>query len=176
MSIQNKNILVLTSCSFKKKHVKSAIKAKELYEGDFFKKVKNFASLNNFDLKIISAKYGLVDSNDSISYYDLQIRKKSDIENLRKIVIPKMEKIIPLYDKILVIMGENYKKIVMSPSDKFLFFYDNRGLGGYKALMNDLLRLNKKNLYKLLFYQDTKQIDINYIKKFKFKFKKLTDY
>ena len=76
MSIQNKNILVLTSCSFKKKKTKSAIKAKELYEGDFFKKVKNFASLNNFDLKIISAKYGLVDSNDSISYYDLKIKKK----------------------------------------------------------------------------------------------------
>ena len=176
MSIQNKKILVLTSCSLKKKKTKSAIAAKELYKGDFFKKVKNFASLNNFDLKIISAKYGLVDSNDFISYYDLQIKRKSDIENLRKIVIPKMEKIIPLYDKILVIMGENYKKIVMSPSDKFLFFYDNRGLGGYKALMNDLLLLNEKKLYKLLFNQDTKQIDINYINFFLLKFKKLTDY
>ena len=170
MSLKDKKILVLTSCSLKKRKSKEPLKANELYKGDFFMKVRDFAFKYDFDLKIISAKYALIDSDEKISFYNVRIKNQEDIERLRKMVGPKIKKIEPLYDKILLIMGEDYKKIIEPfRNDKFLNFFDNRGLGGYKALMKDLLSLTERNLYKLLFSQNNKEINNLMVKNFIYK-------
>jgi len=54
--------LVITGCSKKKEPIDSAfyIKAKDLYVGVLFNKVRKYADINNFDYIIISAKYGIL--------------------------------------------------------------------------------------------------------------------
>ena len=174
MSLNNKKILVITSCSAKKKRFSKPIRAIDLYQGDFFKKVKKFALLNQFDLNIISAKYGLITSDKEINYYDAKIKNNDDIENLKPKVIPKLNDLIKNYDKILLLMGNDYNKIIESiVNEKFFYFFDKRGLGGYLSLMNDLLQLNQEQLYKLLFEQRSNPITAKLIKSYKYKYKKL---
>lgn len=174
MSLNNKKILVITSCSAKKKRFSKPIRAIDLYQGDFFKKVKKFALLNQFDLNIISAKYGLITSDKEINYYDAKIKNNDDIENLKPKVIPKLNDLIKNYDKILLLMGNDYNKIIESiVNEKFIYFFDKRGLGGYLSLMNDLLQLNQEQLYKLLFEQRSNPITAKLIKSYKYKYKKL---
>ncbi|MHA1280971.1 MAG: DUF6884 domain-containing protein [Promethearchaeota archaeon] len=165
-----KKILVLTSCSYKKK--KGKMKAIDLYQGDFFKLVKKFAFLNNFDIQIISAKYGLLTPNSIIENYDKKLKDKEDIIRLRNLVEPRLRILIKKknYDKILVFMGEDYKKVIepllKTENVKFIIFFDKRGLGGYLSLMKTLLKLNKGKLLKLIFNQDNKIITINTIEKY----------
>ena len=174
MSLKNKKILVITSCSAKKKRISAPIRAIDLYQGDFFKKVKKFALLNQFDLNIISAKYGLITSDEEISYYNVRIKNHADIQHLKPKVIPKLKNMTYNYDKILILMGIDYKKIIESAvNEKFIHFFDKRGLGGYLSLMNDLLQLNQKQLYKLLFEQKSNPITAKLIKSYKYKFRKL---
>lgn len=174
MSLNNKKILVIASCSAKKKRISKPIKAIDLYQGDFFKKVKKFAFLNQCDLNIISAKYGLITSDKEINYYDAKIKNNDDIENLKPKVIPKLNHLINNYDKILLLMGKDYNKIIESViNEKFIHFFDKRGLGGYLSLMNDLLQLNQKQLYKLLFEQKSNPITAKLIKSYKYKYNKL---
>jgi len=165
MPINNKKVLVITSCSAKKK--KESMKAIDLYEGDFFKKVKKFVKLHNFDFRIISAKYGLLSPDDEIPPYNEKIKNSDDIVILQKKIIPKLYNIINKYDKILILMGEDYKNIIKPISNEnFIYFFDNRGLGGYKSLLTHLIKMERKNLSKLLFYQKEKIITVDLIKKY----------
>jgi len=173
MSLNNKKILIITSCSAKKKRISKPLRAIDLYQGNFFKKVKKFALLNHFELNIISAKYGLLAPDKEINYYDMKIKNNDDIENLKPKVIPKLKNLIKNYDKILLLMGSDYKKIIESVvNEKFIQFFDKRGLGGYLSLMNELLQLNQEQLNKLLFKQNLSPITAKLIKS-KYKFKKL---
>ena len=72
------NILIITSCS--KNKASRPMQAKNLYEGQFFKGVKHFSENFGFDLAILSAKYGLISSNQVIKPYNKKIQKKNEIE------------------------------------------------------------------------------------------------
>ena len=163
MILKNKEILILTSCSAKKKKTPERMKANDLYNGDLFNLVKKFAKRNNFTFRIISAKYGLISPDEDIEYYNKTIENNEDIQQLQELVNPKLNKLLNNYDKILLIMGEDYKKI-LDPlkNDKFIYFFDKRGLGGYLSLMTQLLKLEEKILYKLIF--ENKIITIETIK------------
>ena len=163
MAVMNKKILVLTSCSAKKKRNSKRMKAIELYDGDLFKLVKKFVTRYKFDLKIVSAKYGLISSEEKIEYYNKIIKDKNDIEKLKELVNPKLKKIVKDYLKVLIIMGEDYKKIIEPiKNEKFVYFFDKRGLGGYLSLMSQILKMKENDLFKLLFEEKT--ITINLIK------------
>ena len=170
MSFKNKKILVLTSCSAKKK--KNLTKAIDLYDGDFFKQVRKFVKRHNFDLRIVSAKYGLLSPGDKINPYNRRIENQQDIRKLQKKVNPELLKIIDEYDKILVLMGEDYKKIIKPISnDNMIYFFDKRGMGGYKSLMKNLLKIEKRQLYNILFKQELETITIDVIEKLSKKFR-----
>lgn len=166
MSFIDKKVLVITSCSAKKRKSSKPLKAIELYDGDFFKKVRNFIVRNSFNFMIISAKYGLISPNKKILPYDKIIKSYDDINALKEKVKPILAPIIEDYDKILLLMGEKYKKILQELSNgKFIYFFDKRGLGGYKSLMKHLLELKKRELFKLLFELKENIITIETIEK-----------
>lgn len=151
MILKNKEILILTSCSAKKKKTPERMRAIDLYNGDLFNLVKKFVKRNKFTFRIISAKYGLISPDEEIEYYNKKIENNEDIKKLQKLVNPKLNKLINNYDMILVIMGEDYKKIIDPlKNDKFIYFFDKRGLGGYLSLMTLLLKLEDNVLYKLI--------------------------
>ncbi|MHA1327029.1 MAG: DUF6884 domain-containing protein [Promethearchaeota archaeon] len=171
---KKRKILVITSCSEKKEKNAKNIRAIDLYKGDFFRLVLKFVKNNNFDLKIISSKYGLINPEDRISSYNMTIKNYESIRKLREKVIPKLKTIINNYEKILLFMGNNYRKVIEPIiNDKFITFFDNRGLGGYKSLMNFLLKLKKDELDKLIFKECEDQLTVHKIRNICIKYKTL---
>ena len=133
----------------KKKNYKT--KAADLYQGQLFKKVKKFAKNNNFDLKIISAKYGLINSEKIIEPYDKKIINLNDINKLRKIVLPKFLELIKYYDIILIIMGFKYREIFNRLKKRNIIFVKvDKGLGEYLQLISKLLKYDKIRIINLL--------------------------
>jgi hypothetical protein len=63
-----KTRLLILPCSKLKKQLNN-VQAIELYDGPFYRIVRRYSS-SNIDIIIISAKYGLISSNDLISFYD----------------------------------------------------------------------------------------------------------
>ena len=178
MSTIDKKILVITSCSAKKKDSKKPIKAINLYEGDFFKKVKKFALSNNFYLLILSAKYGILQPDDKILPYNKQIKNENDISALKEGLSSDLGNFLEEYDRILILMGEKYKKVLQEhKNSKFLEFFDKRGLGGYKSLMNKLLKMEQKKLLSLIFKKEVHVITIDLLNNLELKFEgKLNHY
>ncbi len=87
----NKPRLLILSCSKKKNEFSGS--ALSVYDGVYYRIVKNYLkNNNNIDVKIISAKYGLINSDDKIEPYDYKMTNsdariygyiyKSDIEKL----------------------------------------------------------------------------------------------
>lgn len=149
MEIKDKKVLVITGCSKKKLEHKAA--AKDLNQGTFFKKSKKLAKVNNFDLKILSGKYGLLDPNKIIEPYDQKIRTKADIERIRKQVSPRIDKLKGEYDIIILIMGKTYRRVMKYFIDNtFRIIYNEKGIFGYIKQLNNYIKLPTKKLLKEL--------------------------
>lgn len=87
-------------------------KAIEVYLGPSFRIVKNYLKTNNhLDVKIISAKYGIIDYRDKIIPYDLKLNKK--ISSVYATVASHYASEWKVkYDDIFVIGGVNYQSVI----------------------------------------------------------------
>lgn len=75
----NKERLLILSCSKKKRNVNGP--AIEVYDGPAFKILRNYLKDNDgVDVRIISAKYGLISMNTEIEQYDEKMTLKKAIE------------------------------------------------------------------------------------------------
>jgi len=128
-------ICVIAGCSHKKLSYRAP--AIELNQGQLFRAIKKLAAKNKFDLKILSGKYGLLDPDQIIEPYNQKIRTKKDILDISLKIKQKIEQIIRDYEKIIVIMGNNYRK-ALEPffNEKFIIIFDKRGIGGYLQLVS----------------------------------------
>ena len=72
---------IIIGCSQKK--LKFPAPASELNQGQLFKALKKLAFKNNFDLKVLSGKHGLLEPNQIIEPYDQKIKNKEDIVKIR---------------------------------------------------------------------------------------------
>ncbi len=141
--------MIIAGCSQKKFNY--AAPAIELNQGQLFKSIKKLAKAHNFDLKILSGKYGLLDPNQIISPYNQKIRTKQDVLRVRRIITPKLIEIYRDYDLIIVMLGKKYLEVIEPLIDnKFLILYDRRGIGGYLSLFSKYNKLPKKRLLKEL--------------------------
>ncbi len=141
--------MIIAGCSQKKLNYPAP--AIELNQGQLFKSIKKLAKSHNFDLKILSGKYGLLDSNQIISPYNQRIRVKKDVLRIRRIITPNLIKIHKDYDLIIVILGKKYLEVIEPLIDnKFLILYDRRGIGGYLYLFSKYNKLPKNQLLKEL--------------------------
>lgn len=142
-------VLVLAGCSQKKLDYPAP--AIELNQGQLFRGIKKLTISNNFDLKILSGKYGLLESNEVIAPYNQKIRTKKDILRIRRKIFPKMLKTIERYDLIIIIMGKNYREVIEPLfNNKFIIIYDKRGIGGYLSLISRFNKLHTDQLLKEL--------------------------
>jgi len=140
-----KKTLVITSCSKTKKKIRKKIKAIERYKGQMFCMTVKFANQNNYDILILSAKYGVLKPNDKIGYYNKQINNQNDIFNLKPKVITKLSKIIENenYEKIIIIMGEKYRSLITELiDDRYLIMESKNGLFDYFSKLKKLFDLN----------------------------------
>lgn len=121
--------LVILACSQKK--ATKPVPARDLYLGSLFKLGRKFAEVHHFDYVILSAKYGLLRPEQVIAPYDQRIANISDVRRIREMVITPLKAILASYEKVVVIGGNLYRK-VLEPikSAKFEEISDSRGIGG----------------------------------------------
>lgn len=109
---------LLLSCSRKKNLVSHPVKAIDLYNGVFFSVYKKALRNNpylksNLKLLIISAKYGLIEDSDYISFYDLKMSSES-ASRQRHNNTSKLHELIEIDDpqSLTVVMGKTYMQSI----------------------------------------------------------------
>lgn len=141
--------MIIAGCSQKK--LNYAAPAIKLNQGQLFQSIKKLAKSHNFALKILSGKYGLLDSNQIISPYNQKIRTKKDVLRVRRLITHRLIEIHKDYDLIIVMLGKKYLDVIEPLIDnKFLILYDRRGIGGYLSLFSKYNKLSKNQLLKEL--------------------------
>lgn len=147
--LKGKKVLVITSCTAKKLSNSPTVKAKakDMYQGRLFKRVRKLCEKMGWDYVIISAKYGLLFPNDEIAGYEKVIKTKKDIQNLKSIVYEKLKKIIPRYDVILLIMGKRYREVLSDILNENFIILRSKGYGD---LCSKLVFPTDFNLLKFL--------------------------
>ena len=108
--------IVLISCVAKKLNYKA--KAKDLYISTLFKKSLAYAYLLKPDkIFILSAKYGLIDSDEEIFPYNETLNKKSSYEIkiwADKVLQKLREKANLDEDEFIFLAGNNYRKYLIT--------------------------------------------------------------
>jgi hypothetical protein len=89
--------------------------ARELYQSDWFKKARIYAESIGSCWFILSAKYGLVQPDETIKPYDktLNTMGVSERRDWSRHVQQQMDKWLPDADRIVVLAGERYRKFLM---------------------------------------------------------------
>ena len=129
--LKDKRVLVIAACSQTKKGSTSDVKAKakDMYQGRLFKLTRKLSEQQGWKYVIISAKYGLLFPDEEIEGYEKFLKTKKNAEEIKPKVIPKLQKIIPNYDFILVIAGKNYREVVKELIDDRFIFIKSKGYG-----------------------------------------------
>ncbi len=145
----NSKLLIITSCSAKKKSYRTT--AADLYQGQLFKMVKKLSRINEFDYRIFSAKYGLIKPDKVIKPYEKTISNKTDIIRLNNRVMPKFLDLTKQYKYILLIMGSKYREVLKENKlDNVYYIKADKGIGDYLKVVSKLLNYNKYQIYKIM--------------------------
>lgn len=107
--------------------------ARDLYRGTLFRFGREFAETYGYDYRILSAKYGLLHPEEIIEPYNQRISTAADVTRLQLAVLPELAELIPQYEKIIVIGGAMYRRVLaplIDSSSKFEIITDPRGIGG----------------------------------------------
>ncbi|MEM0134598.1 MAG: hypothetical protein QXU18_05135 [Thermoplasmatales archaeon] len=120
-----KKKLLVISCTATKRNLTNSA-AINVYNGPTFKVIRK-ANLQNIDILIISANYGLIESDFKISTYNRRMTKKRALE-LRNEVSAGLERSLAsgIYEEAFLELGKDYMNSVMIdafnyPQIKFTF-------------------------------------------------------
>ncbi|MGC8573807.1 MAG: DUF6884 domain-containing protein [Caldisphaera sp.] len=107
----NEKKLLIMACGKTKKELPG--KAINVYDGPSFKIVRNYlkSGNNHLDIKIISAKYGLIDYRDKIIPYDMKLDTKS-AEIYKVAFRSNFKDYSKKYEKIFILGGRTYQVVV----------------------------------------------------------------
>jgi len=140
--------LLVQSCSATKNEVPEPVPAIELYDGYFFKIIKKAIREDVFqpdiDMRILSAKYGIVDPDEPIEYYD-QRMTADRAEELRPTVTETLCRIVSEndYERVVVNTGEVYSRALdefQQQSDISVETIDGDGIGTKGKLLKKYVR------------------------------------
>lgn len=141
-------VLLVQSCSKSKNKDVQRCQPLELYDGYFFKIIKKARKdgvlRNDIDICILSAKYGLVDQTEAISYYDQKMTKER-ARQLRPEVIDDLESRIETgdYETVLLNLGRTYQAAVEGISERVdvaVTMVEGGGIGEKGQQLKRLLR------------------------------------
>ncbi|MFA4849528.1 MAG: tRNA-guanine transglycosylase DpdA [Methanoregula sp.] len=143
-----KRVLIITGCSKNKLNCDDAsngkVKAKELYQGTLFKKVRVYAEAMHFDYRIISAKHGLITPDHLITTYDQRLKTICDVEKIRPDVEMKLKQDLLEYDIIAVIAGKKYRLVLGNLVNERFRFIKAKGIGDMIQIVSKAVPQNKK--------------------------------
>lgn len=119
--------MLILSCSNKKRE--GLYKAIELYDGPAYRIIRNYLKYqNNIDIKILSAKYGLIDPDLVIPTYNQKMTKEKVLEYVEKYkdMIKDLER---KYDDIFVYGGRYYRMVIMEVAKSNKIKYSEGAIG-----------------------------------------------
>ncbi|WP_132056682.1 DUF6884 domain-containing protein [Halorussus amylolyticus] len=109
--------LLVQGCSKSKKPTSEPVEAFELYSGYYYKIIKKAIRQGEFDedidICILSAEYGLLDTNDKVLSYDRKMsRERAD--ELQSDVVPELETRVQNggYETVILNLGKTYRRAV----------------------------------------------------------------
>jgi hypothetical protein len=105
--------LLIQSCSATKQDVEKPVQALDLYDGYFFRIIKKAVRAGRFqpglDIIIISAKHGVVEPDDEITYYERRMNTERAGELNADVVSAIIEKVdTNEYEKVWINLGKDY--------------------------------------------------------------------
>jgi len=123
--------IVLISCVGKKKSHKT--KAKDLYQSAWFKHAWNYASSLNPDKTfILSAEYGLLDTEKEIHPYEktLNRMKIADVKKWAESVLASLVKVADLnLDDFVFLAGSRYRRFIVPKIKNYNVPMEGLGIG-----------------------------------------------
>lgn len=139
--------LLVQSCSATKCRVEIPVPALELYDGYFFRIIKKALRVGRFqpglDILIISAKYGVVEPEDEIAYYDQRMDKERAAELNNDIVRYISSKVAKnRYDKVWINLGKDYLPAVDGVEDAVnvpVMYINGNGIGAKGKRLKQLV-------------------------------------
>lgn len=133
--------LIIISCSSLKKELEGEVNAWDLYDGVVYRLLKkNHINFNQYDIVIVSAKYGVIFPNSSIEYYD-QLMSKKRARELKDKVSSTLKNIVQSnYGNIHIVLGKNYlfcADLLNINDNRFIYYRNTIGitLGRLKKLL-----------------------------------------
>ena len=129
--------LVIASASMKK--INKRCKAKEMYTGPLFRNVRELCEKKGYDYVIISLKYGLLFPDQVISPYKSFETKETTIKDLSSKVIPRLEKILPKYQKVIVLAGKRYRDLLTPAWDERFSYVESSGYGDLQGKIRKMI-------------------------------------
>ena len=126
---KNPKVLVIVGCSKRKLGYDSSVRApaKDMYRGRLFRLVRKYCEYMGFDYVIVSGKYGLVYPDEIIEGYDVVLKNENDIRRIQPIVEEKLQPLLKKYDKIIVVTGKMYRKVLKNLWDERFIIIRGRG-------------------------------------------------
>ena len=146
-----KHYLLILSCSQRKRRDPGLLPAIERYDGVNFRVLRKLKRedvwLDNLDVLIISAKYGLLKDSDDIEHYEQKMTKERAIK-LRDSVSEKLCTILKdkEYREIFVNLGKSYLP-VLGNGQAFAdteIIYASGGIGHKAAQMKEWIIARRK--------------------------------
>lgn len=104
--------LLLLGCSQCKKTDEGLLPAIDRYDGPVFRLLRRYLrqeTNSSINVKILSAKYGLISDDQLLPYYDYRITKAQS-ESLHDRIVEKLETVVNSkpYSKLLICLGKDY--------------------------------------------------------------------
>lgn len=146
-----KRYLLILSCSQRKRRDPGLLPAIERYDGVNFRVLRKLKRedvwLDNLDVLIISAKYGLLKDSDDIEYYEQKMTRERAIE-LQDSVNRKLCAILrdKEYQEIFVNLGKSYLPVLGNGealADRKVI-YASGGIGRKMAQMREWIVTRRK--------------------------------
>jgi endonuclease III len=150
--------IILIACVKTKRETPS--KAIDLYISPLFKKSLEYAQLLNPDkIYVLSAKYGLVSSEEVIEPYELTLNNMptSEIKKWSKRVLDQLSSVTDLKnDNFIILAGQNYRKYLIPHIKHYEIPLEGLGFGSQLRRLDELIEEIKHG--KLYFNEIRKAI------------------
>lgn len=144
--------IILIACGKEKR--KEASKAKDLYQGSYFKKNLEYAYILSkkykADIYILSAKYGLLDMDKIINPYNFTLNNVNERykKNWSYRVIKELDKKIKKTDKVIFLAGKSYNKYLKMYYKNNLEPLEGLRIGEKMKKLNKLIKEEKERIKK----------------------------
>ena len=121
--------------------------AKDLFKGALFRMVQELCERRGYDYRILSLKYGLLDPQEKVKPYsctfggsfESKSARNKIILDVREKTIPKLNKILPNYDKVIVVAGEIYKDILKPVWNNKFETIESKGYGYLLGILRRMI-------------------------------------